>query len=142
MRYALLAFCAAVLVTGVVSVAGDPPKLGAEWSYDKEMRHFKKMMPIEVNRPSAGLSGQNYHFNLQHDKVLASDSDDNTSTSLRVNDTICLEIRKNPKGGPVQVQPVNSDFLLPAGTLAESPLHFQANPKTVPASRLFKDRDG
>jgi hypothetical protein len=101
MRYALLAFCAAALLTGVVSVAGDPPKLGPEWTYDEKMQEYQKTMSIRVTRIGPG---QNYYFNLQHDKFRAHDADDNTSTSLTVNDSIHVEVQKGRKGKPDQIE--------------------------------------
>src|SRR5688572_10456459 len=105
MRYSLLAVgaVASVSVAVAVVVAADPPKLGAEWSYDKEMQEYRKTMPIKVTRPAAGVSDQNYHLELRHDKFVIGDTDENTSTGVRVNDTINLELRKNPKGGPGKV---------------------------------------
>jgi hypothetical protein len=101
MRYSLLVVGAVVLVA--VATAADPPKLGPEWTYDEKMKHYKKMMPIKVVRSSAAGSGQNYYLDLQHDKVLIYDeTGDNSYTSLRVNDTVSVEIEKNRKGGPAQ----------------------------------------
>jgi hypothetical protein len=105
MRHALLAFCAAAMLTGVVSVAADPPKLGPEWTYDKETTSYKKTIPVKVTR-SAGGNVQGYYLDLRHDKVLASDTDENMATEVRVNDTIKLEIRKNQKGEPSSVMVV------------------------------------
>jgi hypothetical protein len=99
MRYPLLAIGAAASVAVIVAVAADPPKLGPEWTYDKEMKEYKKTMSTKVTR-SGGGNTQGYYLDLRHDKVLAYDTDENISTGVRVNDTINLEIRRNPKGGP------------------------------------------
>jgi hypothetical protein len=101
MNYRLLTLGAVALAA--VAIAADPPKLGPEWTYDKEMKEYKKTMPIKVTRPSAGLSGQGYHLDLQHDKVVVNDTDDNIATEVRVNDTMSLYIRKEAKGGPGRV---------------------------------------
>jgi len=87
----------AVAVAAVV-VAADPPKLGPEWTYEKEMKRYTKTMPIKVTR-SAGGNTQGYFLDLRDDKVLVYDTDENTSTGVRVNDTIDLEIWKNRKRG-------------------------------------------
>jgi hypothetical protein len=39
MQYPFFVVGAVVLVAVAVAVAGDPPKLGPEWTYDKEMQH-------------------------------------------------------------------------------------------------------
>ena len=103
MKYTFLTGGAVALVAVVVVVAADPPKLGPEWTYDKKMKEYTKTMSVKVTRPSAGVSGQGYHLDLQHDKMLIHDTDENTTTGVRVNDTINLEIWKNRKGGPGRV---------------------------------------
>jgi hypothetical protein len=57
-------------------------------------------MPIKVTRIGPG---QSYYVDLQHDKLRAHDADDNSSTSLTVNDTVYVEIERNRKGGPAQI---------------------------------------
>lgn len=102
MRYSHLAVVALAMVAVVVAVAADPPKPGPEWTYDKKMQHYVKTMPIKVSR-SGGGNTQGYYLDLRNDKVLAYDTDENIVTGVRVNDTMNLEIRKHPKGGPGRV---------------------------------------
>ena len=98
MRYSFLAFAVVVLLTIVVGVAANPPKLGPEWTYDEEMKEYKKTMPIKVTR-SGGGNVQNYHLELRHDKVRAYDTDENITTGVRLNDTMSLEVWRKQKGG-------------------------------------------
>ncbi len=91
-------FALGVFALVAVAVAADPPKkLGPEWTYDKEAQHYFKMMQIKSVRSGAGGVG-NYYLDLEHDKVWVSDSDDNIATSVHLNQTLSLEVRKDPKG--------------------------------------------
>lgn len=102
MRYTVLAVGAVGLAVVVAVVAAEPPKLGPEWTYDKEMKQYEKTMPIKVTR-SGGGNTRGYYLNLEYDKVMVHDTDGNIATGVRINDTIHLDIRKDPKGGPGKV---------------------------------------
>src|SRR5262245_52648492 len=102
MRYPLLAVGALTLLAVFVTVAADPPKLGPEWTYDKEMREYKKSLPIKVTR-SGGGNTQGYHLDLQHDKVVVYETDENIATGVYINGKMQFDIRKDPKGGPSQI---------------------------------------
>jgi hypothetical protein len=100
MKRPLLAMGAVALAA--VVFAGDPPKLGPEWTYDEKMRHYTKTMPIKVTRYGGG-DGQGYHVDLQHDKVVAYDTDSNVATGVIINGRMSLDFRKDPKGGPSRI---------------------------------------
>ncbi|HVK14618.1 MAG TPA: hypothetical protein VM597_38120 [Gemmataceae bacterium] len=99
MRYAVPAIGLVVLVA--VVLAADPPKLGPEWTYDKEMKQYTKDMVIKVTR-SGGGNVQGYGLDLRHDKVRAYDTDDNIASGVTINGSMSLEleIRKDKKGEP------------------------------------------
>lgn len=101
MRRSLLTFGVITLVA--VAVAADPPKkLGPEWTEDKETKEFFKMMQIKTVR-SAGGNARNYYLDLEHDKVWVTDSDENIATSVHLNQTLSLRMRKDPKGATSNV---------------------------------------
>jgi hypothetical protein len=92
----------AVAALAAVAVAADPPKLGPEWTYDKEMKEYTKKLQIKVTR-SAGGNVQGYHLDLRDDKVVVYDTDGNIASGVTINGTISLDVRKGPKGSPGSV---------------------------------------
>jgi hypothetical protein len=99
MKHRLLAVGVVALAAIAFAFADDKPKLGPEWTEDKQAQNFFKMMQIKVTR-SAGGNARNYYLDLEHDKVRVVDTDDNIATSVSVNNSAGLEVRKDPKGAP------------------------------------------
>lgn len=103
MRHAIFVIGAIALAT--IAVAAAPPKLGPEWTEDKEAQNYFKMTPIRVTR-SAGGNTRNYHLDLEHDKVRVTDTDGNIATGVTVSGTVGLDVRKDSKGRPGSVSAV------------------------------------
>lgn len=108
MKHRLLAL--GVIALAALAFASDEPKPGQEWTEDKAAQNSSKMMPIRVTRagggPGKGGYARNYYLDLPRDKVRVTEEDSNIATSVRVNDTLGLELQKDPKGLPSAVSVV------------------------------------
>jgi hypothetical protein len=94
-----------VTLVAIACAANQPKKFGPEWTYDEEERKYFKPMQIKVVRnPGGNVRG--YHLDLEYDKVWLADTDGNIATSVNLNNSIELKVRKNPKGLPKEIRAV------------------------------------
>lgn len=95
-------FAIAVIALAAVAFADDKPKMELGQTVEEEVKGRSFKLRVRTLQTALGNS-RNYYLDLEHDKVLVSDSDVNNSTIVNVNHTLGLEVRKAPEGVPSRV---------------------------------------